>query len=156
MKGFESTLKGLGESAPFEEGLSSKFSRSVLFGVIAYLFMAGMISSMQFGNGLRLLPEERQALNWIVDNTAKDSRFLILTGDAALSDPLSEWFPALTERVSIVTVQGHEWTPDSPLIENMRAYSRAQSCLNGDSSCLIDWDFDYLYIRTRKAKVGLI
>ena len=150
VKGFESTLKGLGESAPFEEGLSSKFSRSVLFGVIAYLFMAGMISSMQFGNGLRLLPEERQALNWIVDNTAKDSRFLILTGDAALSDPLSEWFPALTERVSIVTVQGHEWTPDSPLQKNMKAYNRAQLCLNGDSNCLSDWNFDYLYIRKIK------
>ena len=150
VKGFESTLKGLGESAPIEAGLSSKFSRYVLFGAIAYLFLSGMISSMQFGNGLRLLPEERQALNWIVDNTEKDNRFLVLTGDAALSDPLSEWFPALTERVSIVTVQGHEWTPDSPLQENVRTYNRTQLCLNSDSSCLSNWDFDYLYIRKVK------
>ena len=147
VKGFESMLKGLGELAPIEEGLSSKFSRYVLFGTIAYLFLSDMIASMQFGNQFRILPEERQALTWIVDNTPKDSRFLILTGDTALSDPLAEWFPAITERVSIVTVQGHEWTPSSPLIENMKAYSRAQTCLNENADCLSAWDFDYLYIR---------
>ncbi len=150
VKGFESTLKGLGESAPIESGFVSKFSRYVLFGVIAYLFLSGTIASMQFGNSLRILREERQALNWIVDNTPTDSRFLVLTGDAALSDPLSEWFPALTERVSLVTVQGHEWTPDSPLQENVRAYNRAQLCLKSDSICLSGWNFDYLYIRKVK------
>jgi hypothetical protein len=150
VKGFESTLKGLGESEPFENGFTSKFARYVLFGTIAYLFLSGMIASMQFGNGLRLLPEERQALNWVVDNTPADSRFLVLTGDAALSDPLSEWFPALTERVSVLTVQGHEWTPGSPLIENMKAYNRAQVCLNENVDCLAKWDFDYLYIRKVK------
>jgi len=155
VKGFESTLKGLGESAPIEEGLSSKFSRYVLFGTIAYLFLSGMIASMQFGNQFRLLPQERQALTWIVDSTPADSRFLVLTGDAALSDPLSEWFPALTDRVSLVTVQGHEWTPASPLIENMKFYNRAQSCLNEDADCLSGWDFDYLYMRkVRPQKEG--
>jgi hypothetical protein len=147
VKGFESTLQGLGESEPFENGIASKFSRYVLFGTIAYLFMSGMISSMQLGNGLRLLPEERQALNWVVANTSKDSRFLLLTGDAALSDPLSEWFPALTERISLVTPQGHEWTPASPLIPNLIAYNHAQLCLNEDVDCLASWDFDYVYIR---------
>jgi hypothetical protein len=150
VKGFESTLKGLGESTPFENGFTSKFSRYVLFGTIAYLFLSGMIASMQFGNQFRLLPEERQALKWIMDNTPKDSRFLVLTGDAALSDPLSEWFPPLTERVSLVTVQGHEWTSDSPLIPNLKEYNRAQSCLNEDADCLSGWDFDYLYIRKIK------
>ena len=117
VKGFESTLKGLGESAPLEDGIASKFARYVLFGAIAYLFLSGMIASMQFGNQFHIVPEEREALHWIVNTTTKESRFLVLTGDAALSDPLSEWFPALTERVSLVTVQGHEWTPNSPLIE---------------------------------------
>ena len=152
VKGFESTLKGFGESAPLEDGFNSKFSRGVLLGTIAYLFMAGMIFSMQLGNGFRLLPEERQTLNWIVDHTPKESRFLILTRDAALSDPLSEWFPALTGRVSLVTVQGHEWTPDSSLLDNMRAYNQAQSCLDMDADCLSSWDFEYIYVR--KVKPG--
>ncbi len=150
VKGFDSTLKGFGEYTPLESGFNSKFSRSVLLGTIAYLFMAGMIFSMQLGNGFRLLPEERQALNWVVDHTPKESRFILLTRDAALSDPLSEWFPALTGRVSLVTVQGHEWTPDSSLLENIRAYHRAQSCLNMDITCLSSWDFEYLYIRKIK------
>ncbi len=150
VKGFDATLKGLGESTPLEDGFKSNFARYVLFGTIAYLFLSGMIASMQFGNQFRILPEERHALNWIVVNTPNDSRFLLLTGDAALSDPLSEWFPTLTERVSRVTVQGHEWTLSSPLIENMKAYGKAQSCLNKDADCLSDWDFDYLYLRKIK------
>ena len=150
VKGFESTLKGLGDPAPIESGFESKFSRGVLFGAIAYLFMAGMIASMRFGNEFRLLPEERQALNWITQNAPRDGSFLVLTGDAALSDPLSEWFPALTERVSIVTVQGHEWTPDFSLRSSIRSYNMAQSCLNGDANCLSDWNFEYLYIRRVK------
>lgn len=157
VKGFESTLNGLGESESVENGFTSKFSRHVLFGMIAYLFLSGMISSMQFGNGLRLLPEERQALTWSMENTPTNSRFLVLTGDAALSDPLSEWFPALTERVSLVTVQGHEWTSDSPLIDNLKAYNRAQLCLNEAADCLSEWNFDYLYIRkVRPQKDGSI
>jgi hypothetical protein len=44
-------------------------------------------------------------------------------------------------------VQGHEWTPDSSLQENVREYNRAQLCLNKDETCLSKWDFDYLYIR---------
>jgi hypothetical protein len=147
VKGFESTLKGLGESTALEDGFASNSARYVLFGAIAYLFLSGMIASMQFGNQFRLLPEERQALNWIVNNTATDSRFLVLTGDGALSDPLSEWFPVLTERVSLATVQGHEWTPNSPLIPNVIAYNHAQLCLNESIDCLSQWDFDYLYIR---------
>lgn len=102
---------------------------------------------MQLGNQFRILPAEREALTWIQQNTPADSRFLVLTGDAALSDPLSEWFPALTEQKSLVTVQGHEWTPKFPLVESLREYAQAQSCLNQELNCLSNWNFDYVYIR---------
>jgi hypothetical protein len=150
VKGFNSVLTGLGLTSQIENGFGSKTALNILLGLVAYSFMSGMIASLWIGNELRLLPGESQAMNWIVQNTPSDSLFLILTGDAALSDPLSEWFPALTGRRSIMTVQGHEWTPNSPLRQNLYTYTRAQSCLLGDLQCLSNWDFDYLYIRKVK------
>ena len=147
VRGLDSTVKGLALPSPNEDVFDSNFSRRVLLGLSAYLFLSGMIASMQLGNQFRLLPEEREALAWIQNNTPADSRFLVLTGDAALSDPLSEWFPALTARTSLVTVQGHEWTPELPLRGSLREYAEAQSCLNQDVICLSSWDFDFIYIR---------
>ncbi|WKZ45510.1 MAG: 6-pyruvoyl-tetrahydropterin synthase-related protein [Anaerolineales bacterium] len=147
VRGLESTLKGIVLPASASDVFESTFARRVLLGVTAYLFLSGLIFSMQLGNQYRILPAERQTLTWIQQNTPADSRFLVLTDDAALSDPLSEWFPALTERTSLVTVQGHEWTPNFPLRESLREYAEAQSCLNQEISCLSDWDFDYVYIR---------
>ena len=147
VKGFEAVLTGLGLPAQFGNGFRSRTARNILLGLVAYVFMSGLIASMWLGNEFRILSEEREALNWITQNTPKDSRFLLLTGDAALSDPLSEWFPALTGRISIVTVQGHEWTLVSNLILSMRDYNAAQDCLKRDVSCIANRNFDYLYIR---------
>ena len=147
VRGLDSTLNGLALPSLNEDVFDSNFARRVLLGLSAYLFLSGMIASMQMGNQFRLLPEEREALTWITENTPADSRFLVLTGDAALSDPLSEWFPAFTARTSLVTVQGHEWTPELPLRESLREYAEAQSCLNRDLNCLSRWDFDFIYIR---------
>ncbi len=150
VKGFNAVLTGLDLPAQIENGFGSKAARNILLGLVAYTFMSGMIASLWVGNEFRLLPDEKQAMNWIVQNTPSDSSFLILTGDAALSDPLSEWFPALTGRRSITTVQGHEWTPDSPLRQNLYTYNQAQSCLLKDLHCLSNLNFQYLYIRKVK------
>lgn len=147
VKGFDSTLMGLGYSSQFANGFESKGARNVLLGLVAYTFMSGLISSMQIGNQFQILPQERETMNWVKQNSPQESRFLVLTGEAALSDPLSEWFPVLTRRISLLTVQGHEWTPRLPLLDALRAYNKAQSCLDEGQACISGWDFDYIYIR---------
>ena len=147
VKGFDATLNGLGFPQDLANGFESKSARGVILGLVAYTFMSGAIYSMQLGNEYRLLPQERDALNWIAQNTVSESRFLVLTGDSSLGDPLSEWFPVLTGRVSILTVQGHEWTPEQPLLESRLWYGKAQACLKKDEACLSDWEFDYVYLR---------
>ena len=122
IKGLDATLTGLGFPHELANGFESKGARGVLLGLVTYTFMSGMIYSMQLGNQFRILPQERDAMGWVAQNTPQASRFLVLTGESSLTDPLSEWFPALTGRVSLVTVQGHEWTLDSPLLENLRVY----------------------------------
>lgn len=147
VKGFESALKGLGDAAPFESDFSSKTSRLTLLGLSAYLLMAGFIASSFYGYEFRLLNGERAAMNWIQENTDPSAKFILLTGGTSLIDPLSEWFPVLAERVSLATVQGHEWTPQQNLPVSAGKYAQLQSCLNQDVACIESWDYDYVYIR---------
>ncbi len=151
VKGLDATLTGTGFPQDFANGFESRGARGILLGLVAYTFMSGMIYSMQLGNEFRILPQERDAMAWIAQNTLQSSRYLLLTGESSLTDPLSEWFPVLTGRVSIVTAQGHEWTIDSPLLQNVRAYNKAQACLQRSEECLSDWEFDYIYIRKVEA-----
>jgi hypothetical protein len=147
LKGLESTLKGLGDPAPFDNGLSSRTSRYTLLGLSAYLLMAGIIASSFYGYEFRILQGEHAAMDWIRDSTDPSAEFLVITGDTSLIDPLSEWFPTRAERVSLATVQGHEWTPQQNLPVSVTMYNRLQSCINQDASCLDEWDYDYVYIR---------
>jgi hypothetical protein len=83
-------------------------------GVIAYVTLYLLFSTYQYGLGLSggALPlPEREAMNWVNRNTPDGARFLVLTGTNSIScDNVLEWFPALSDRQSLYTVQGTEWT----------------------------------------------
>ena len=150
INGLESTLKGLGDLAPFDSGFSSKTSRYMLIGLSAYMLMAGLIASSFYGYEFRLLPGEHAVMDWLRQNTDSSAEFLVVTGDTSLIDPLSEWFPVLAGRVSLATVQGHEWTPEQPLPASVGNYNRLQGCVNQDAMCLDAWEYDYVYLRKIK------
>lgn len=59
------------------------------------------------------VPEgEREAMEWISENTPEDAEFLVLTaGMPWEADSGAEWFPVLAERRSVLTPQGSEWLP---------------------------------------------
>jgi hypothetical protein len=92
-------------------------------------------------------------------NTSPESRFLVLTGDAELfCDPVQEWFPALTSRVSATTLQGHEWIGDGRFAETMAGLQRMQLCMHtaDPSACIVEeaqasaLQYDYVYV----ARIG--
>lgn len=145
-KGLEVVFKGLGEARPFEQGLSLKVSKYAVLGLSGYLLMGGMLASSRYGLEFRLLPGDREAMAWAAGQGAS-ARFLVVTGGDSLSDPLSEWFPALTGKVSLATVQGREWTPSQDLLASVARYDQLQSCLSQTRECLAGWDFDYVYLR---------
>jgi hypothetical protein len=129
----------------------SKAERGVFIFLVAYL----LFSTYQFGFGLShatLYPADRQAMVWVRDNVPEESRFLVLTGTTSVScDSVLEWFPALTDRQSIYTVQGTEWTEGSNFNEYVRSTYAVQDCLSSaDSSCLEaatdSSQYDYVYI----------
>jgi hypothetical protein len=127
----------------------------VEFGLFLYLLFFLIFSTYQFGlqlAGGTLSLTDRQAMHWVNENTARDSRFLVLTGTNAITcDLVLEWFPALTDRRSIYTVQGTEWTKGADFAAYVQSTYGVQKCLsNSDVSCLDSVvnrsDYDYVYV----------
>jgi hypothetical protein len=88
--------------------------------------------------------DERAAMQWIAENTPADSRFIVLTGESdAMCESVAEWFPALTKRQSLTTLQGREWLPNVNFIEFVEQRNKLQTCINSDVNCL-DREADYL------------
>ncbi len=100
-------------------------------------------------------PADRAAMGWARANTAADARFLVLSGRYWSDDSVGEWFPALAERRSVVTVQGYEWLPNGAFWTQMRRSYAAESCTSQDTACLdrlraSGMRFDYVYIVSEK------
>lgn len=144
-----------------------------LFFAIALLYVT-MSAAMSAPTTLSALSrEDREAMSWVASNTPTTSTFLVLDPDPLSEslltggadrligqdfDDVSEWFPALSGRVSVATPQGREWTAGNFQVV-IRRYLDAKLCLERDSGCLETWSresdtlFDYVYI-AKKASVG--
>jgi hypothetical protein len=93
-------------------------------------------------------------MQWIASNTPEDSRFLVLNEAITWHiDFLSEWFPALTGRASLATVQGTEWLPDDRYRQSAERYAQLQDCAGvGSTACLEAWagqggvEFTHVYV----------
>ncbi|HMD80631.1 MAG TPA: hypothetical protein VKE92_04940, partial [Anaerolineales bacterium] len=128
---------------------------SVERNVLLYVFFYLIFSTSQFGLQLSqatLYPPDQEAMKWVQEHTPANSRFLVLTGTSSVScDSVLEWFPALTGRQSIFTVQGTEWTKGVEFNNYVRSTYAVQECLpDGGASCLDEavsrsaYDFIYL------------
>lgn len=96
---------------------------------------------------------ERSAMQWVAENTPAGSKFLIITSEPnGFCDSTSEWFPALTNRQSLATLQGNEWLKGKNFGEFVGEIQNLQACSKKGLDCLTRQanhfapDFDYLYI----------
>lgn len=126
--------------------------RIALTGLIFYAFFGAVVSDQVFTK-VSLHQPQRQAMQWVEKNTPQGSRFAVVTGGAlAFSDALSEWFPALTNRVSVATVQGYEWMSGKPFDTRLGEYDALQKCISQNSACVENWSadtnnaFDYVLV----------
>jgi hypothetical protein len=115
----------------------SAAERNIFIYISLYLFFG----AYQFGFGLSgatLYPPDQEAMRWVRDNTPASARFLVLTGTSSVAcDSVLEWFPALTGRQSIFTIQGTEWTQGKNFNSYVTSTYAVQKCLSGgDASCL--------------------
>jgi hypothetical protein len=122
---------------------------ALLASATVYAFLGSMLSAPHRLTGLS--SDERAAMTWVTEHTSADARFAIVSGDVWPLDRTAEWFPALTQRRSVATVQGYEWV-DSEFRPKIDAYIDLQDCGVADASCIDEWaaetdeGFQYLYI----------
>jgi hypothetical protein len=112
--------------------------------MLGYLLAYNFKSAWELALGadaLTVLPrEERGAMQWVSANTPNDSKFLVLhSANWFGEDPASEWFPALTGRVSLATVQGYEWLPGLQFHGRQAPFKALQACAVEEASCLVGW-----------------
>jgi len=133
--------------------LASKSGRWI-FGYLLLMLLVNSMLNVQSLRRLVLSSEDRTAMKWIASATPTDSRFLAMTwrNDPSLT-PLLEWFPALSGRTNISTLQGREWLPGKQNFHlRLDAYPALYACLFQGTTCLEQWasqqddTFDYVYL----------
>lgn len=134
----------------------SKIYNGILFLCLISLFIeSGLYGYRLVNNSLK--PADLEGMAWVKENTAQDDAFLLLTGVKSPEiDPFIEWFPALTERHSLSTVQGYEWLGAGKFMEYYSALANLQSCT--DTTCVEDLSaqmgekYQYIVIQTSQAE----
>ncbi len=130
---------------------NSKWVSIPLIGIIliGYIIIRTAITSSIFlvlpGSSLEFLTSNDQnAMEWIEKNTIRDEKFLVLSPPVNWEkDFRSEWFPALTKRRSINTVQGSEWLDGGEYYLLQEIHEDAGKCYKSNLSCLDNLDAKY-------------
>ena len=110
---------------------------------VGYVSSSGYMSDTDF-----------QAAEWIRANTLDRASFLTIESSDFTTSALSEWLPALTERINQAVVQGYEWEDgDDAFFRRMAAWGELQACKNSTPDCLTLWaekynrPFDYVLLK---------
>lgn len=123
-------------------------------GVFIYLLMYLIFSVYQFDwtiSTATLYPPDREAMQWVRQNTPAEARFVVLTGSRSVScDSVPEWFPALAGRKSLFTVQGTEWTLGKDFGDFVQKAGAVQACVSDSVNCVLDLtksvEYDFIYV----------
>lgn len=147
-----------------QEWASALFSNTASQIAFGFLLVSFILSAFEVAfteaKELSLPPGDRTAFQWVNEKIPPGARFLILTGDQPLADPVAEWFPALTSQKSLATVQGREWHPASNFDQVLRSTFTLQQCVLREAACLREWqardgrEYDYLYISKARIRAN--
>jgi hypothetical protein len=133
-----------------ESVVMKRASQILIFGSAFYFLLAASISDFQLIN-TSLKPEDIKMIEWVNLNVDDGKTFLLSTGrEFSMSDPMQEWFPALTKQHSATTLQGLEWTLSDAFFPWYEQLVSFQHC--ADLDCVTSWsaangvDYDYLIV----------
>jgi hypothetical protein len=158
--GLQSYKQMSGDNQLLPQIMNEGISKLVLSFLLVLAIIAAMANPSLKGTEITSLSQyDHAAMEWISANTSSDSQFAVLTGEKRWGlDPISEWFPALSNRISVSTVQGSEWLPDDRFTTHIERYDQLQSCTNKDFSCVNTWarnnNISFSYIYVNKPKMG--
>jgi hypothetical protein len=138
---------------------TTRRGRRILLAAFNYLLFVAVVSAYLSSSISFLTTQERQGMQWAATNADPGSYFVVLSGKNWWEDPLSEWFPALAERVAVNTVQGSEWFSGEIFYEHIQNYDRLRQCLaDARVVCLDEWaqsagkTFEYVFISLEDEK----
>src|SRR5579875_648660 len=87
-----------------------------------------------------MTPAERRTLAWIAEHTPPDSAFLVVSPKRGWEeDYVTEWFPVLAQRRSVLTPQGAEWLPGHVHGQRVCLYSQLKDESMQDAEALEQW-----------------
>jgi hypothetical protein len=114
---------------------------AVMIAVLGGLVVANYYSGLRSSSPLHGLDTEQQsAVVWAGENTPNEAVFAVVTnGTFWENDSVSEWFPALTDRRSAATVQGHEWLGPEAWQRQQEVYDGLQNCARDVLPCVLAW-----------------
>lgn len=145
-----STLISRSDGQQAEAVFAKRGVQILLFGFIFYSILAASIFDFQLVN-TSLKAADLQMIEWVKKNISGEKTFLLATGrEFSMSDPMQEWFPALTGQYSATTMQGLEWTLGEKFFPWYSQLMAFQKC--ADVACVDVWsahnsvDYDYLVV----------
>ena len=153
-------LEGRARKIEFQNRLRSRIEKG-LFLYLGLCMFTGMYYYDLTISDRKVSPENREAFQWVTENTPVDSRFIAVTGNTDLfADWTLEWFPVLTNRVSLTTVQGREWLDNELFLERVGNIQLLQNCLTKVSplACVenraekLGSEYEYIYIAKKTAR----
>jgi hypothetical protein len=122
------------------EFLQSRPVRLALVALLGLTFLGAIFRPIQAGSPDQVLaPDVRVSMAWVAANTPAQATFVVVTGSFWFSDEVSEWFPALTDRASVTTVQGYEWLGGDRWWRQQDANADLQACSTAADGCLSAW-----------------
>ena len=141
------------DAQPLGDIFNERILKLAFGSLLLYALFSAILAPFSGITAIRKLSKyDRQAMEWISQNTPVGSQFAVLTGEQYWEDdPVSEWFPALTSRISVSTVQGSEWLPEQKFSQQIERYNLLQSCTSEDMACILQWaenakdPFSYFY-----------
>lgn len=157
---FRVVLPLLGGAGVQDSGFQPGFSRLVLserlgmYVIMGFVLLGALFAPMADGSPLRAVGlEARQAAARLQAETPPTARVLVVTGGERWAlDAFSEWFPVLSGRPSVATVQGSEWLPGREFARRIKAYEEVQACADQSPACLDQWGaryrlhFDHVFV----------
>lgn len=131
----------------------------VLTIVIFYYLLIVAISVSYISTAKNVINhDDLMAFYWVRSNTDDNNIFLVvpslLESDGWANDYVVEWFPAISNRSNITTVQGQEWK--GQLFDSWVLYLKAKRCGKENPDCWLDLidqlpeRVDYLYVSSRE------
>jgi hypothetical protein len=133
--------------------------RLTLLTVLGLAFLGALFRPIQDGSPDHVLPADvRSAMTWVAARTPAQATFVVITGRVWYSDDVSEWFPELTDRTSVATVQGYEWLGGQRWWRQQGANDDLQACAVAANACLTAWMHKYgvtpTYVFLPKGRIG--